>query len=78
MAIRFNVPPEHNGLLLEAVGVEGAAGLRIVKGPIEFEMHPLMVTVISEYVPAERLLRMTIPELFEDKITETGNPFLLY
>jgi hypothetical protein len=44
--VRFNVDPEHNGLLLPAVGGTGELGLESVNGPTVLEVQPEVAIAI--------------------------------
>jgi hypothetical protein len=63
-AVRFNVCPLHNGELLPAVGVAGGLGSERLNGPTAFDAHPLLVTVMFEYEPADKFPMIIFPEPF--------------
>jgi hypothetical protein len=48
LAVRFNVCPLHNGVLLPAVGVAGGFGSESTIDVITLEVHPFNVTLILE------------------------------
>ena len=57
LAAKFILLPLHTGELLVIVGVPGGTGSLITRGPIEFAVaHPFRITVILEYVPADKLI----------------------
>ena len=67
------------GLLLPIVGDAGGEGSTRMKGPIKLETQLFNVTVIPEYVPADKFEIVIIPLLFVVRLMLIGDPpFLMY
>jgi hypothetical protein len=73
------VVPEHNGLLLDAIGVAGADGLTKVNGPTTFEAQLKDVAIMSPYVPDESPPMVITPVALDVILAVVGVPlFLVY
>jgi hypothetical protein len=68
------VPPHVVGLVNEVDEITGVAGFVSVIGPAEAEVHPLIVTVKLEYVPAGRLPITIEPDAFAVNDCDCGVP----
>jgi hypothetical protein len=75
VVVRFNVDPEHTGLLLDGAGAAGTGFTVTVTVPTTL-VHPLAVAV-TEYVPLAAVVTLVMDGFCDVEVNELG-PVQLY